>query len=476
MLMTTKTQQTFGTGAILLFAAGLRIFSLGKQSLFLDEAWSWAASRLSFFEMLRLSVSEPHPPLYYLLLKFTLIVLPSSEAGLRLLSTLLSIGSLAVVLVYVGSRWNVETMLYVGVLMSLKPFDIYYAQEARIYILLGFLLVCSYVSLLLALEGRRMYLFLWPLTTILMVWTHAYGILFAGTSILCLSGYLFLVHLRKLEPQHSLDSRMLIGGTMCIVLGILPFLANLLTQSLQGVGGTWLATPKDILVLFLLWASGFAPVREYFLDSTHLVLPAMADISMLTWAAIGMAISGFPVAWGMYRTWRKKSRYRLDVLLALMLILLPVALVFIWGTLTKQRIWAFKSFLGTAYLFYLWAGIGIGSLMFPWFRRGLGLAIVIVAVMSLWPYFTVWQKSNAASAFQALPELSSQDGLIIKPSYIEPLVFYYLDQIVPAYAILTENGKQKFVFQILHSDQQILGPRQEIPCKELSALSNFLCV
>jgi predicted membrane-bound mannosyltransferase len=146
MLMTTKTQQTFGTGAILLFAAGLRIFSLGKQSLFLDEAWSWAASRLSFFEMLRLSVSEPHPPLYYLLLKFTLIVLPSSEAGLRLLSTLLSIGSLAVVLVYVGSRWNVETMLYVGVLMSLKPFDIYYAQEARIYILLGFLLVCSYVA------------------------------------------------------------------------------------------------------------------------------------------------------------------------------------------------------------------------------------------------------------------------------------------------------------------------------------------
>jgi hypothetical protein len=158
------------------------------------------------------------------------------------------------------------------------------------------------------------------------------------------------------------------------LLGILPFLANLLTQSLQGVGGTWLATPKDILVLFLLWASGFAPVREYFLDSTHLVLPAMADISMLTWAAIGMAISGFPVAWGMYRTWRKKSRYRLDVLLALMLILLPVA-----------------------------------------------------------------------------------------------LVFYYLDQTVPAYAILTENGKQKFVFQILHSDQQILGSRQEIPCKELSA-------
>ena len=62
----------------LLFAlgVGLRLFHLGSQSLFSDEAISWSASRLTPGEMMVLSEYDHHAPLYYYLLKLALSVLP----------------------------------------------------------------------------------------------------------------------------------------------------------------------------------------------------------------------------------------------------------------------------------------------------------------------------------------------------------------------------------------------------------------
>ena len=459
--------------AILSIAIWLRFADLGKQGLFLDEAWSWAATHLNFPGLLQLSFSDPHPPLYYILLKLSLLVLPDSEFGLRALSAALSIASLTAVLIYVKSRWNTETMIYVGLLMALSPFDIYYSQEARMYTLLSFLWVVSYISLVNVIEGDKRFLITWSLTTIMMAWTHTYGIIIALTYIIFIIGYLLLKSRLKPRLQWIVENRPLISSTAIVSLGVLPPVVLLFIHSLEGAGGAWVPTPADLPALFLLWTSGLTPVRGYFLHSTHLTLPSLAVLPTSIWVALGMAIIGLPAIWGMYFVWRTKKRFRMGILLALTLIVVPVVLIFSYGFITGRRVWALKPFLGSAYLLYIWAGVGISSIKFPFLRKFLGITIMLMAAMSLLPYYATWQKSPVAHIFHSLPVLTNQDGIIIEPPYIAPLVFYYMDKTIPAYGIVTENENQRSLVRILYSDKDVSGSHQKTTCAELATTTNL---
>jgi mannosyltransferase len=434
-----------------------------------DEAWSWAWTHLSFPDLLRLSLGYPHPPLYHSLLKTFLPVLPNSEFGLRAFAAGASILSLAAVLAYVGSRWNTETMVYVGLLMALSPFDIYFAQDARMYTLLALLWIGSYISLVRALEGDRIFRIVWPISAILMAWTHLYGVLAAFTQIVFVGGYILAGGRPKVDWQLVKNGRALLPSAACVALGALPPLSWALSRVQEGAGGAWVPGPKDLLALFLLWSTGLTPVRAYFLDNAHLVLPALAGLSMAAWILVGMATGGLPAMWGLFHTWRTESSRRAEVLLAIILMALPVTLAYGYGAITASRAWAFKSLLGAAYLFYLWAGVGIGSLKAPWLRRCLGATIVVVAVASLCPYFTTWQKSDAAAAFHSLPVLTDRDGVVVEPAGHAPLVFFYTSEAVRTYAIVPRAG-QKSLVRLLRPDKSLIGV-EDISCEDISSIT-----
>ncbi|MCA9728999.1 MAG: hypothetical protein KC729_15005, partial [Candidatus Eisenbacteria bacterium] len=77
-------------------AAGavLRLTGLSRNGLFYDESWSWAFAESPLSRFLPLAVSDVHPPLYYLLLKAWLVVVPTTETTLRIPSALLSVAAL----------------------------------------------------------------------------------------------------------------------------------------------------------------------------------------------------------------------------------------------------------------------------------------------------------------------------------------------------------------------------------------------
>jgi mannosyltransferase len=468
-------------GVILLGSACLRLVDLGSQGLFFDEAWSWSASRLSFAGLYDLALSDPHPPLYYLLLKLLLLVIPDTQFGLRLFGALLSIACLGIVLVFVSSRWNIETTIYVGLLAGLSPFDIYYAQEARMYSLLAFLWVASYLALVKALEGDRRYLFIWPIPAILMAWTHFYGVIvaymMAGAAVVWggRGG-------RSARPEEGGVTPPLHcwAAAACVVIGALPPLALALANANQDAGGAWVPARRDLSALFLLFSAGLAPVRTYFLDSAHLVLPRLAAVPASAWIAAGLAVSGLPAVWGLVTAWRMEKNRRTEALLAILLVLLPAALVFGYGGLTARRVWALKPFLGAAILFYLWAGIGIGAIQPRLLRRCLGAAIVALTLASLWPYYTTWQKSTAGDAFHALP---AQAGVIMEPPYLSPLAFYYLGETSPVYGLTAgeadasqppaNRGGEYTLFQIMPPRADEFGLRQRIPCEDLPAAADL---
>ncbi len=139
-----------------LAGAGLRFFGLDAQPLWLDEAFSLWVARLPVLEIPGWLVQiDHHPPLYYALLAGWISGLGTSEWALRSLSALLSV--VAVPLTAVAARRLVgrEAALVAAILVALAPFQVRYAQEARMYALLMVAVTATLACLAQALRSPR---------------------------------------------------------------------------------------------------------------------------------------------------------------------------------------------------------------------------------------------------------------------------------------------------------------------------------
>lgn len=122
---------------ITVIAAGLRFYDLGTQSLWADEGNSAALATRSLTEIARDAANDIHPPLYYWLLRLWTRAFGMSEAALRSLSALLGV-LLVLAVVHVGGIcFNRNVGLAAGFIAAIAPFQVYYSQEARMYMLLA---------------------------------------------------------------------------------------------------------------------------------------------------------------------------------------------------------------------------------------------------------------------------------------------------------------------------------------------------
>ena len=136
---------------ILALAAFLRLYLIRSQSLWADEMSSLVTAVKPVPRLLYDISNEIHPPLYHLTLKVWVYLFGTGEAGIRSLSALC--GIILVGLTYaLGSRllgWKFG-LLAAG-LSAIAPFQIYYSQEARMYMplaMLGALAVYAFVRFL----------------------------------------------------------------------------------------------------------------------------------------------------------------------------------------------------------------------------------------------------------------------------------------------------------------------------------------
>jgi 4-amino-4-deoxy-L-arabinose transferase-like glycosyltransferase len=124
-------------GLILALAAGIRFYELGTQSLWSDEGNSAALAARSLAQIGRDAGNDIHPPLYYWLLHFWTGSFGNHEFALRSLSAVLGV-LLVWVIADLGRRlFSPATGLAAGFIAALAPFQVYYSQEARMYILLA---------------------------------------------------------------------------------------------------------------------------------------------------------------------------------------------------------------------------------------------------------------------------------------------------------------------------------------------------
>ncbi len=131
---------------ILALAAGLRFYRIGEQSLWSDEGNSAALAVRSLQQITADAGNDIHPPLYYWLLHLWVGIFGTSEAGLRSLSALVGVMLVLATFSLGRAMYDDATGLAAAFVSALAPFQVYFGQEARMYVLLT--LECTLAALL----------------------------------------------------------------------------------------------------------------------------------------------------------------------------------------------------------------------------------------------------------------------------------------------------------------------------------------
>jgi mannosyltransferase len=133
---------------ILIFLVGLflRIYGLGAESIWYDEAVSVTVAKLDLFAQINWSFlqNDNNPPLYYAILHYWVWIFGDSEFAARVPSALF--GSFSIIAIYSVGRFlfNKNVGSFAALILATSVFHIKYSQEARAYSLLAFLTLVSY--------------------------------------------------------------------------------------------------------------------------------------------------------------------------------------------------------------------------------------------------------------------------------------------------------------------------------------------
>ena len=166
--------------------AALRMWNLGAESLWQDEAWTWGLAQGNPKDLIfRLARFDAHPPLYYFLVQCW-GQLSMSDAWIRMLSAVLGTASIPALYRLASGLGGPRAGLIAASLLTLSPYHVYYSREARSYALL-FLLCLVSLDLLLRLAAapcRKHWIVFAALTTAIPL-THYMGVFFiAGEVVL----------------------------------------------------------------------------------------------------------------------------------------------------------------------------------------------------------------------------------------------------------------------------------------------------
>ncbi len=230
-----------GMFALLAFSAYLRTrqFTVGYWT---DEGISVSIGAHHLLDIPGLMRQDGSPPLYYMLLHVWMGVFGSSESATHGLSLLFSLLCIPVALWAGWSLWGERAGWIAAALFALNPFLDVYAQETRMYGLLGLEGLVAAAAFLHAYVYRRQrYAPLFGLGLAVTLYTHNWG-LFLGVGC----GLALIPCWRALEKEGN-DRRaflrdVAVGFGLAAVL-YAPWLPTLLFQSAH-TGAPWTNAPS----------------------------------------------------------------------------------------------------------------------------------------------------------------------------------------------------------------------------------------
>ena len=237
-------------------AAVLRLGFVGLAPAWYDENFTLILTRLPLSRMLAAAAGDVHPPLWYLLL-WPLGQLHAPIWVLRIPAAVFAIGS-------VWLFWRILEKLELPprvraaalILMAVMPIQLYYAQEARMYTLLEFLILAAF----LAMQQRK---YVWfGLACALMLWTQYYGFFYlAALALVALIWFpekrIYYYGSEDWEINHS-RGKILLTVTLA-GLSFLPWALVMRSQMTTLEGGYWMQLTGPGMLLRMLFENLFMP-------------------------------------------------------------------------------------------------------------------------------------------------------------------------------------------------------------------------
>ncbi len=181
---------------ILTLACSLRIYNLGGESIWHDEAFSISVAKGTIMQIINASAHDVHPPLHYILLHYWIIIFGDSETSTRFLSVIYGVLSVFVIFKLGTEMFNKEIGILSSFIFSISLYGIKYSQEVRDYSLMVLLvLISSYYFIRIMKDEKKDKTYLFDnigyiISTVAILYTHFFGIFY----VLFQNVYYFLIY------------------------------------------------------------------------------------------------------------------------------------------------------------------------------------------------------------------------------------------------------------------------------------------
>lgn len=242
-------------------ALALRLATLGVESIWYDEAFTAAMTRLPLPDMIAATMGDVHPPLWYMVTAAFTAVLGDSPFVLRLPAALASALAAGQGYELLRGMSGEKSGRLAGVLLAVLPGQLNYGQEARMYALLVLLML---VAVRLALSGRWLAL---GVALAAMNWTHNLAPVYTAL----LAGWALVAGRGRALPGLGL------AGLLT-----LPWLAPAIEQARHVGAGFWLASPSSVgsVLYWLYFTTLFNRLPEWAAIGGFIVSTAVTLVSV----------------------------------------------------------------------------------------------------------------------------------------------------------------------------------------------------
>ena len=220
----------------LIIAAILRLAFIWAAPLWYDEHWTLILSRLPFERMMAAITGDVHPPLWYLIEWLFEKIGLMPVWTIRIPALLFSMLSVWIFWLILQRLELPEKLKHAAmILMVISPFQLYYAQEARMYSLLTCLVLLAVWSVL-----AKRWIMLWLAMTALL-YTQNYAVFYIPS--IALAGFI-------LDRK---DWKVIFFASAAAGLCWLPWVPTLLHQMAIINGGYWIVDMEIGSVLYVVY-------------------------------------------------------------------------------------------------------------------------------------------------------------------------------------------------------------------------------
>lgn len=401
----------------LFLAALLRLYNVTWNSFDNDEAFSWATSHRPLLQLIDESFhmqGDPHPPVYWVMLKLWMMIAGESEVAIRLLTVFFGIIFVALTFALARKLFSPSAGVAASTFAALSSYLIWNSQDARMYIPAATLGLAGMVCLVHLISPARRSATPFPVKRGRAGVGVAY---FVFTTLSCYThlgaSFLLPVHAIIIAYSFITDRKQSILAIIffaAICLAFLPFALNVWNNSgVSPIGNRYAPTLDQILhtATLVLWTN-YAP---FSIAQQWFVVVFVGAIFL-----IGVTFS---------------RRSKLRRLLTASYYLVPLIIIVIFSQRSPLFFPKMLVFMSPALMIGVGAGIAV---LWRW-RRPLGIVIGIALIaLQLYGVSYLWRPGlqkedwrNVARYIQA--HQSANDLIIVHVAHYRlPFIYYFGDK------------------------------------------------